>query len=596
MPLLRCLICFLWGWVGFSSLPPALGQGLKLETVFPLAIDLDQSTELTVTGDAALKQATSVWSPQVNLEVERIPDKKAIRFRVTPQPEETALSGPLQLSGLDLYAVGPDGLGGPLRLQVADSQLTELLEEESSARNDTLATAQELPLNSVVNAVIDSATDADCFRVTLAAGQPLRVRFQSQSLGNDVEPALTIFDPQGRELLHDDGSELEPTLAFRAPTAGDYTIRVHERVWRKPAAPGYRLTVTDLPLVLAAFPPVVIPNQEQEIELIGYGLQDSPDDKTDSSGRANRVAESLTAITTRISAPRITHTHDNQAAPASMAAFPVLHYQHPDTVGVVRLHIGDKHTQIEAEALNQQPDSAPFITIPADIHGRFLKPRDQDWYRLQLEKDQTLWFDAYGERLGQMMDLQIDIHDAQGKLLSSLSDTAAAKNRKDPLAAATLDPVGSWKAPAEGEYRFIIRDLYGTSVAGPTRSYRLFVTETPPQECVIAAEVVNLKPDETAKFALYHHGSAVKQETITVQALNLPEGVTAEPLRLTTGGKPGEFTLKADKNAPAWTGLLQLQAELGDKPLPIRAVAPWRAGNTTSPRQTAGTVLHILGE
>ncbi len=596
MPLLRCVIGFVLAWTGFSNIPSGWAQEPQLETSFPLGMKLEQSTEFTLTGNDALKQATTLWSPQVDLDVERIEDKKAIRFRITPHPQETDPSSPFLLSGIDLYAVGPTGLGGPLRLQMADAQLVEILEDESSGRNDTPATAQKLPLNSVVNAVINPATDVDCFQVTLSAGQALRVRFQSLSLGNEVEPAITIFDPQGRELLHDDGSDLEPTLAFRAPMAGAYTIRVHERVWRKPVAAGYRLTVTDRPVVLAAFPPVLIADQEQEVKLIGYGLNDQFDTAAVVNKQSTAISEPLTSLTTRLSPPAIARVHDNQAAPASMAAFTVFDYQHPGTVGVVRLNRGDENTQVEDDSTNQHPETAPFITVPADIPGHFPEPRDQDWFRLQLAKDQKLWFDAYGERLGQLMDLQIDIHDAQGKLLNSLADTAAAKNRKDALAAATLDPVASWKAPAEGEYRFIIRDLYGTSVAGPTRIYRLFVTETPPVECVIAAHIVNLKPGGTAKLELYHHGSAVDQETITLQALDLPEGITAETLQLPTGGKPGVLILKAKENAPAWTGLLQLQAQRGDKPLPVRAIAPWRSGNTDSPRQTAGTVLHILGE
>lgn len=577
---------------GLSLTTALMAQGPKLETVFPLAVEFDQPAEFTFTGDAALKQATTFWSPQAELDVGRMEDAKAIRFRITAHPGTTAdADDPFLMTGIDLYAVGPKGLGGPIRLSLADPQIVEVLEEESSGRNDTLATAQPLPLNSAVSAVIDPATDVDCFRVALSAGQPLRVWCQSRSLGNDVEPALTIFDPHGREILHDEGDQPEPLLAFRAPLAGDYTIRVHERVWRKPKASGYRLTVTDRPVVLAAFPAVLVRDQEQEVELTGYGLDDATATQQDTS-----LMEPLTTITTRLAPPLLTPEHDNQAVPASMAAFSVIHYRHPGTVGVVSFSLANESIQIEDDNENQHPQSAPFLTLPADVSGRFLQPRDQDWYRFQARKDQTLWFDAYGERLGQSMDLQIDIHDAQGKLLTSLTDTTAARDRKDPLAAATLDPIGSWKVPAEGEYRFIIRDLYGTSVAGPTRQYRLFVAEAPVGECVMAAGIVNLKPGGSAKLAVYHHGPAAGKETIAVQALDLPEGVTAETIPLPTGGKPGELILKADKDVPAWTGLMRLQAQRGELELPVRATAAWREGSPLPLRQTAGPVLHIIGE
>lgn len=575
----------------------AIAQGPKLETVFPLGIVFEQPVEFTLTGDAVLKAATTLWSPQAELDVERIDDAKAIRFRITARPRGTmSATGPFPLTGIDLYAVGEKGLGGPLRLQVTDSQLAEVLEDESSGRNDTLATAQPVAINAVVNAAIDPATDSDCYRVTLSAGQPLRVRFQSTSLGNAVEPAITIFDPNGRELLHDDGSDLEPTLALRAPIAGDYTIRVHERVWRKPAAAGYRLTITDRPVLLAAFPAVLIPDTKQDVELTGYGLTPSPDTamNADAVKSPATIAEPLSTTTVSLTPPAHDAAHHSTDAPAGMVAFPMFHYQHPETVGAVRLGWGDATTQVEDDAANQQPQSALFLTLPADVSGRFLQPRDQDWYRVQVKKDQTLWFDAYGERQGLLMDLQIDIHDAQGKLLTSLSDTAAGKDRKDPLAAATLDPVGSWKAPADGEYRFILRDLYGTSVAGPTRQYRLFVTEHPVGECVIANEIVNLKPGETAKLALYHHGPAAGKQTISVTASDLPAGITAEPAQLPTGGKPGELVLKAADDAPVWTGVLTLHAERDTQPLPVRAVTPWRAGAATPLRQTTGSILHVL--
>ncbi len=95
---------------------------------------------------------------------------------------------------------------------------------------------------------ITPAIDGDWYRVSLNESQGLTITARSQSLGGTAWPAITVLDPSGVEVAHDDLSRLEPIVHVRAQRAGEYRIQVQDRGYRNTTAPLYELTLTAAPL------------------------------------------------------------------------------------------------------------------------------------------------------------------------------------------------------------------------------------------------------------------------------------------------------------------------------------------------------------
>lgn len=152
---------------------------------------------------------------------------------------------------------------GPLeapRLFMAGG-LAEQLEVEP---NETPAAAQLLRIPVTVNGCIDRPGDRDRYAIDAPARRPLQLRVWAQCLGSALDPVVTIFDAQGRQVAANDDAdqpELVPPIvrpqqagvdrdvrfAFTPPAAGRYEVEVTDRFDHGGAAYAYRLQLGDSP-------------------------------------------------------------------------------------------------------------------------------------------------------------------------------------------------------------------------------------------------------------------------------------------------------------------------------------------------------------
>jgi hypothetical protein len=281
-------------------------------------------------------------------------------------------------------------------------------------------------------------------------------------------------------------------------------------------------------------------------------------------------------------------------------------YSHEGIRGRVRLGLVDAAVTRETDERHDTLKTAQEIAPGSIVSGRFLQPGEVDWYRFPARKGEVLWFEAVGERAGLAMDLDAAIHDSRGILVQTFADTAHPREAPARCPLDTLDPMGAWKAPADGAYLLVIRDLYGPSAAGVERTYRLAIG--PPRE---EARVVVLSPDAGAGaprgISLQPGGSihlplvAVRrgghQAAITVRAEDLPPGLTAPPATIPAGKLEGTLTLTADGEAASWAGLLALWAETAVdgqiQSIPVRGATLVREGKPPVVRLCAGMAAAV---
>lgn len=102
---------------------------------------------------------------------------------------------------------------------------------------DTMALATVLGITSgevrrsgIIGDGAFGSKDVDMYRVTLAAGQTIKIDIDAQTLpgGSSLDSYLRLFDASGRQIAanDDDGVKLDSLLSFRATVAGRYFVGI----------------------------------------------------------------------------------------------------------------------------------------------------------------------------------------------------------------------------------------------------------------------------------------------------------------------------------------------------------------------------------
>lgn len=228
---------------------------------------------------------------------------------------------------------------------------------------------------------------------------------------------------------------------------------------------------------------------------------------------------------------------------------------------------GEAASQIIEESANSS-DAQQTISLPAHIAGAFASRSDVDWFRFAAKKDQTLHIEAFGERLDQQMDLDVAIHDANGRQLATAKDIVAAKGIPATLPLASLDAALDWKVPVDGEYDIAIRDLYGSSIFGPDRRYELVLQEQQPNFYVVAMSG-NTKPgqgsfakrggDAGLSLIVVRRGGFAG--SVTIRAEDPPAGLSIEPCVVGEKEMTKQMQLSATQDTATGFHTLRLVAE-----------------------------------
>jgi len=132
------------------------------------------------------------------------------------------------------------------RLGISSSRIFAagtLTEVVPAKPNKTLATAQELPLNSVCNGVVADRS-IDFYTFQAKKGQRLIVDCATRGIDSKLNATVIIGDSAGRDLLVE---RRGGALDFEAPKDGAYMIKIHELTFKGGPAFYYRLGLWERP-------------------------------------------------------------------------------------------------------------------------------------------------------------------------------------------------------------------------------------------------------------------------------------------------------------------------------------------------------------
>ncbi|MCA9217253.1 MAG: hypothetical protein KDB27_29490, partial [Planctomycetales bacterium] len=232
---------------------------------------------------------------------------------------------------------------------------------------------------------------------------------------------------------------------------------------------------------------------------------------------------------------------------------------------------------VMVEAEPNEREHATRVSLPVEYSGTLYPRRDQDWIRFQATKGQQLQIEVHSSPMGIEIDPAVYVwqvgEDGEGKESFANRNVTDDSNldggrygRRVPrgLDYAGTSPSVRFTVPEDGDYCVSVRDLYGNARSDPRATYRLAVTLAKPSFSLIAwtqryRVENNNKRVERASLALLpgesrevlvdviRHGGF--NGPLTLEAANLPAGVTSSKTTVAPGQTEAAIVLAADTNA-----------------------------------------------
>jgi hypothetical protein len=506
-----------------------------LNTLFPSGGSRGQTVEVAA-GGSFDRWPVQCWVDGPGIEVRALEEKGKLTVVIA----EDALPG---VRWLRLH----DEEGATALRPFLVGSLPEAVEAEPNDEKPQALEGSSL----VVNGRLAKRGDVDGFSLALTKGQTLVASLEAnRRLGSPMDGVLQVVSAEGFVLAQDDDDRgFDPQIVFEVPADGRYTVRA----FAFPATPDstigfaggdafiYRLTLTTGGFVDHYFPLAISARSDAApVEAFGWNL---PDD-----------------------ARRPTVACESDSPTASVADLL------PGTSAEVRV---EPHpTLVEAEPNSvEQPQTLP---IPSTLTGRSDQPRDRDVFVFSAKKSQPILFHAEARALGSPLDPVLRVIDAEGKTLTEVDDSGRRER----------DAELTFTAPADGDYRIVLRDLYGH---GGFRSvYRLTASyPSPDYRLSLAAEQFTLTPGKPLTIPVTVDRRNGFDGAVELTVDGLPEGVTSGPVvSEPKGDSAKKVTLTLEASEGPVSGPIRIVGRVKGEPPSERVAGASLAGldaTTTRP-------------
>ena len=556
-----------------------------LSSVSPAGGQAGTTVLVTVAGSLAGVKTLRCTLPNVRIEAA---DPKAgpNKFQITIPAD--ALPGQY-----DLQAVTVNGLSSIRSFVVSTSP--EVLEVEP---NNTPSMPQVVPLNSIVNGQVERG-DVECFAFTAKHTQRVTIECQAERIDSRLRAVLELYDSTGKRLASNRGwFGVDPLIDLTIPADGTYVVKLADLVFAGSADHFYRLSISTKPRVAFTVPKVVERGKPTVVSVYGWNLFDGsvPPFPASAGTVEDRIVDGvmLQAVTVDVQAPAESpptglSLRSNQLAVEGFA------YRYRDTDVPVLISVTDVPV-VRDPVGNHSAATAYNVSVPCEVSGRLLAGDEQDWFAFSAVRGEVVWLEAFGERIGSPVDLDLSIFDPKGEeeLAAFHDELPAHPNAQFPTN--HLDPSGRWVAAADGRYLVLVRNVIGGLDADPRRQYRLSVRREEPDFHLVAVPQsagpsgLNVGRGGTCVLDIL----AVRRRGMTgpihVSAKNLPLGISGPDIWLGPGVDSAPFTLTASKQSELQAGKLELT---GHSPIAgSRAVR----GGSVALRNSSGAVSHIHPE
>lgn len=538
---------------------------IRLKSVFPQGGQRGKNIGLVITG-TDLDEVTELVFSSPNLTATPYLDSKeqpvANKFTINIAPEAEP--------GLyDIRARGLFGLSNPRIFRIG-----AIAETQEKEPNDTEETAQQIPINTVINARSGSAADVDVFTVNAKTDQTIVFRSEAALVDSLMQPVLELFDADGRRVAHSRRKrQQEAVIVYTSPNDQALLLKVHDTVYASGNEYGYRLSIDTQPQVDFISPAVLPFNTETEVTLFGRHL---PDGKV-----TQQMIDGAPLLQKRI---RIkidgTMRHFVGADSSAAAIDRILYSGVPGNLLPVVLNSHDSLHQPEATP-KDKTQVAQTIKLPANVSASFSEPMEEDVYRFVAKKGEQWQIEVLADRLGSIADpLLIVEHittDATGqetKKRLAREETNKQNPGGNKLPTLTTDPSFTLKIPADGTYQIRLKDRYAASRGHAGLTYTLSVQPSVPDFRVVLFDsfpsadgkappgtgAISIRKGGTYQVPVYAYRHGGHNEAIHIVTKGIPSGVKLSKATIPAGQNSTELIITAAGDAPDGIGVVNLIA------------------------------------
>lgn len=484
-------------WLSLSTVVCAQAVCLpapRLLTTFPMGGQAGTQVEVTITGDHLDEAGDLVFS---DTRLTAVPKLKADGSS-EPNKYVVSIAADCPVGAYEARIHSRLGLSSSRIFSVG-----QLQEVSQSQPNTTLAGAQEIPVNSICNGSM-SVRAADHYKFAAKKDQRIVVDCATRGIDSKLDAVVIIADEAGRDLLVERRGGV---LDFVVPTDGVYVIKVHELTFKGGVGFFYRLGVWE--------------------QAPGTPIVRQPG-------------------TTRVNA-----------------------FSWPPT-GLPEVA---RATEVEGTAPQQ-------ITLPCDIAGSFFPAADVDVFEFDAKAGEEWWVEVASERLGRPTDPSIVVqHVALQGETEVLTDVAEFNDVPSPVKvssngyaydgppydAGTADILGKLTIKTDGRHRLQLTDLFGGTRNDPQNVYRLVIRKAEPDFALVSwalhMELRNGDRNALSKPIALRGGATMALEVVAFRRDGfdgdidlvldgLPEGVTAQGLKIPAGQSRGLMLITAHQEAP----------------------------------------------
>lgn len=586
------------GFVSTASAQPAPLPAITLSAIQPPGGQSGATCEVQLTGivDGDGADALIFSHPGIKAVPAVVPstieDGKMVSV---PNKFSVTIAADVPPGIYDVRATGTFGISNPRAFAVGE--LKELIEP---ATNVTSAAAMPIEVGSVVNGSV-AANGEDWFKFTAKKGQRLLIDVLGQRLDSKIDATLAVYDAKLKQLGSSrDVNRRDPLVDLLVPADGEYFVKVYDFTYGGGSDYFYRLAVHSGPYIDFVFPPIVTIGQKNKLTVYGRNL---PGGVKAEGLDLNKMPLEKVAVELDVPAGE---SVDQRAAPSLVRGAEVFidgrEYRLKSSAGRSNgfvLGYAQAPVVLEKEP-NDNAENNQAVTIPCEIIGQFMPRGDVDGYTFSAKKDESVAIEAVSQRLGFRADpiivVQNIVKDKDGKI--TYTDVKEVDDEPKNIGSVAFDATSSdpyflFKAPADGNFRVVLRDLYGDSRGSPLLIYRLILRKPTPDfrlaamPVAIGAEKVNISGVNYKPVGTYVR--AGDNAVVTVLAARR-DGYTG-PIRLTVEGLPADvkfteavigegqdtapISLTVADKAARWNGQLKIVGKaLIDGKEVVRAARP----------------------
>lgn len=502
--------------VGFT-LACALGAAsaraqVQLNRFFPPVVAAGQ--ESTITAEGKFPK----WP--VNFDV----DRDAIEIRPGKDSGKLTVVPPADASSGVIWIRMFDEKSASQLVPLIVSPVAVAIEKEP---NDKRSEANDLEIPSVVAGRLAKRGDSDAYRVSVKAGQQLVINATAnQVLKSPMDAVLQLSDLRGNVLLQsDDGRGLDPQLVYRSDRDQDLLVRIF------------------------AFP-------ETPNSTVGFG------------GASDFVY--ALEITT---GPYLDHVADTESGPRAFG------YNLPDDAPVISTADAETVPRVGsvAGALGwswilppPEPNSIRTIeygdphdgSLPVVVIGHIRERKEAHTIPVAVQKGVKYRAEVRSKVDGFLLDSMLEVVDPKtGSVLAS----------NDDVSRGGYDAGVDFTAKADGTVDVRLTEML--EAFGPRHFYQLAIREQQPTFALsLASDRFVLDGDKPLEIAVSVTRLSGFSGKIRIEALDLPAGVTADPVISEAKGdtaKTVKLKLNTEKAVEGHSSIGVVGTELGESDAPV---------------------------